>query len=97
MGQTFFVMVAEVVANWVIFIPLSYLLGSVLGFGLIGAWSALPFYVIVYTVIIFIKFKYGKQSKISECLDNVKLFKDMAGTQFFPFSNLTIMSATHIF
>ena len=64
MGQTFFVMVAEVIANWVIFIPLSYLLGSVLGFGLIGAWSALPFYVIVYTIIIFVKFKYGKQSKV---------------------------------
>lgn len=64
MGQTFFVMVAEVISNWVIFIPLAYILGSVLDFGLIGAWAALPFYVIVYTAIVFIKFKYGKESKV---------------------------------
>ncbi len=64
MGQTLFVMVAEVIANWVIFIPLSYLLGIVLEFGLLGAWAALPFYVIVYTTIVFIKFRYGDESKI---------------------------------
>lgn len=66
MGQTFFVMMAEVIVNWVIFVPLAYLLGSVLNFGLIGAWAALPFYVVVYSTIIFLKFKYGKESKIVE-------------------------------
>lgn len=64
MGQTLFVMIAEVIANWVIFIPLSYLLGIVLDFGLLGAWAALPFYVIVYTTIVFIKFRFGDESKI---------------------------------
>ncbi|MCZ7604058.1 MAG: MATE family efflux transporter [Melioribacteraceae bacterium] len=64
MGQTFFVMMAEVISNWVIFIPLAYLLGSVFDLGLIGAWSALPFYVIVYSAIVFIKFNFGKESKV---------------------------------
>lgn len=64
MGQTFFVMMAEVISNWLIFVPLAYLLGIVFELGLIGAWSALPFYVVVYSSIVFIKFKYGKQSKV---------------------------------
>ncbi len=64
MGQTFFVMMAEVISNWLIFVPLAYYLGIILDFGLIGAWSALPFYVVVYSSIVFIKFKYGKESKV---------------------------------
>jgi len=64
MGQTFFVMVAEVISNWVIFVPLAYLLGIVFDLGLIGAWSALPFYVIVYSAIVIFRFNYGKESKV---------------------------------
>lgn len=59
-GKTLYVMIAEVVVNWFVFVPIAYFLGVYLGFGLIGAWSALPFYVILYASIIFIKFKYGK-------------------------------------
>lgn len=64
MGQTLFVMIAEIIANWVIFVPLAYLLGIVLDLGLLAAWAALPFYVIVYSVIIFIKFRFGDETKI---------------------------------
>ncbi len=64
MGQTFFVMVAEVISNWVIFVPLAYLLGIVFDLGLIGAWSALPFYVIVYSAIVFYRFSFVKESKV---------------------------------
>lgn len=59
-GKTLYVMLAEVIANWFVFVPIAYLLGVVLGFGLIGAWSALPFYVILYAIVIFAKFKFGK-------------------------------------
>jgi len=59
-GKTLYVMLAEVIANWFVFVPVAYLLGVVLGFGLIGAWSALPFYVILYAIVIFAKFKFGK-------------------------------------
>ncbi len=58
-GKTLFVMIAEVVANWFVFVPIAYLLGVVFGFGLIGAWAALPFYVILYGGVILLKFRYG--------------------------------------
>jgi putative MATE family efflux protein len=59
-GKTLYVMLAEVVANWFVFVPIAYLLGVVFQLGLIGAWSALPFYVILYAIVIFVKFKFGK-------------------------------------
>jgi len=58
-GKTLFVMIAEVVSNWLVFVPIAYLLGVVFEFGLIGAWAALPFYVVLYASIIFLKFKFG--------------------------------------
>lgn len=58
-GSTLYVMLAEVIVNWFVFVPIAYLLGVVLGFGLVGAWSALPFYVLLYSAVIFLKFKYG--------------------------------------
>ncbi|MGD8777760.1 MAG: MATE family efflux transporter [Ignavibacteria bacterium] len=58
-GQTLFVMIAEVIINWFLFIPIAYLLGVFWGMGLTGAWMALPFYVILYSITIFVKFKYG--------------------------------------
>lgn len=59
-GKTLYVMLAEVIANWFVFVPIAYLLGVVFQLGLIGAWSALPFYVILYAIVIFVKFKFGK-------------------------------------
>lgn len=58
-GKTFFVMMAEVIANWFVFVPIAFLLGVVFNLGLIGAWLALPFYVILYAGIIFLKFQFG--------------------------------------
>lgn len=55
-GRTLFVMQAEVVANLFIFVPISYLLGVVLNYGLVGAWLALPIYIIIYSAVILIKF-----------------------------------------
>lgn len=58
-GKTFYVMMAEVIVNWFVFVPIAFLLGVILHFGLIGAWCALPFYVILYAGIIYLKFKFG--------------------------------------
>lgn len=55
-GRTVFVMKAEMFTNLFIFVPLSYLLGIVLNFGLEGAWAALPGYIIIYSSVIFMKF-----------------------------------------
>jgi multidrug resistance protein, MATE family len=62
-GKTFFVMMTEVIINWVIFVPLAYLMGVVLKIGLYGAWAALPFYVTLYSLVIFLKFRYDKMEE----------------------------------
>lgn len=58
-GRTVFVMMAEVIANIFIFVPIAYLLGITFEFGLTGAWFALPVYIIGYSMAIFIRF-YSK-------------------------------------
>ena len=55
-GRTVFVMKAEMITNLIIFVPLAYLLGIVLNLGLMGAWLALPGYVIIYSLSIFLKY-----------------------------------------
>lgn len=65
-GQTFFVMLADVIVNWVILIPLAYFLGVFFDFGLIGAWIAIPFYVILYSLVISLKFIFGDWTKFKK-------------------------------
>ncbi|MCX6149660.1 MAG: hypothetical protein NTX22_03950 [Ignavibacteriales bacterium] len=43
-----------------LFIPFSYFIGVHLGYGLIGAWIALPVYIIPYSTAIYVKFRWGK-------------------------------------
>ncbi|MGA7838828.1 MAG: MATE family efflux transporter, partial [Ignavibacteriaceae bacterium] len=59
-GKTLFVMLSEVITNLFVFVPLAYFLGVYLNLGLTWAWAALPAYIILYSGIIFIKFKYSK-------------------------------------
>ncbi|MFH1197048.1 MAG: MATE family efflux transporter [bacterium] len=63
-GKTLFVMISDVVIIWIIFVPLAYFLGVYLDLGLKGAWAALPFYVILYSLVMFLKFKRGNWSKL---------------------------------
>jgi MATE family multidrug resistance protein len=58
-GRTMYVMKAEVIANLLIFVPLSYFLGVYLGLGFTWAWLALPVYIIAYTTMMYIKFNSG--------------------------------------
>jgi len=62
-GKTMYVMLAEVLVNWFIFVPLAYFMGVYLEFGLIGAWWALPFYVIIFALLIYAKFMRGDWTK----------------------------------
>jgi Na+-driven multidrug efflux pump len=55
-GRSFFVMKSEVVTNLLIFVPLAYFLGVYLQLGLTWAWMALPVYIILYSLIIYLKF-----------------------------------------
>jgi MATE family multidrug resistance protein len=56
-GATIFVMYVEVVTHWLIFLPLSYIFGVKLGWGIRGAWMALPVYILAYTTLNFLKFR----------------------------------------
>ena len=58
-GATVYVMVIEVLTHWVIFLPVSYLLGVTLGWGIEGAWLALPLYIVSYSLLIYWKYKDG--------------------------------------
>jgi multidrug resistance protein, MATE family len=55
-GRSFYVMKAEVITNLIIFVPLAYFLGVYLGLGLTWAWMALPVYIILYSLVIYLKF-----------------------------------------
>lgn len=55
-GKMVFVMKAEVISNLFILVPLSYLFGVVLDYGLIGAWFAMPIYILIYAGLIFYKY-----------------------------------------
>ena len=58
-GRTMYVMKAEVIANLLIFVPLSYFLGVYLDLGFTWAWLALPVYIIAYSTMMYIKFNSG--------------------------------------
>jgi putative MATE family efflux protein len=58
-GATVYVMMIEVLTHWVIFLPVCYLLGVVLGGGVVGAWLALPLYIVSYTLLIYLKYRRG--------------------------------------
>jgi MATE family multidrug resistance protein len=55
-GRSFFVMKSEVITNLLIFVPLAYFLGVFLNLGLTWAWMALPVYIILYSLVIYLKF-----------------------------------------
>jgi putative MATE family efflux protein len=58
-GRSFYVMKAEVITNLIIFVPLAYFLGVYLELGLTWAWMALPVYIILYSLVIYLKFSSG--------------------------------------
>lgn len=63
-GATIYVMFVEVITHWIIFLPLTYLFGIALGWGLNGAWLALPVYIIAYTVMNYLRFRSDSWLKI---------------------------------
>lgn len=63
-GATVFVMFADIVCNWLIFLPLSYLFAVVLGGGIVGAWLSLPFYLILYALLMVWRFRHGSWKRV---------------------------------
>jgi Na+-driven multidrug efflux pump len=58
-GNTRFVMLVELVLHFCCLVPLAWLLGITLGFGLVGIWSAALVYVVLLTAVMVWKFKSG--------------------------------------
>lgn len=56
-GATVYVMMVEVVTHWIIFLPLTYLFGVTFGGGVLGAWLALPVYIVAYSASNYKKFR----------------------------------------
>ena len=56
-GAVVYVMLIEVLTHWVIFLPVCYLFGLTFGGGLMGAWLALPLYIISYSVLMYAKYR----------------------------------------
>jgi Na+-driven multidrug efflux pump len=52
-------MLVEVLTHWVIFLPICYVLGVVAGGGILGAWLALPVYILSYSGLIYAKYRRG--------------------------------------
>jgi MATE family, multidrug efflux pump len=63
-GETTYVMIVEVLTHWVIFLPLSYLMGVTLGWGVIGAWLAMPVYIIAYSGLMLAKYQRGDWTRL---------------------------------
>jgi MATE family multidrug resistance protein len=63
-GATLYVMFVEVLTHWIIFLPLTYLFGVTLGWGVKGSWLALPVYIVAYTTMNYLKFRSSSWLRI---------------------------------
>lgn len=63
-GNATFVMIVELLLHFTCLVPLAYLLGITLGFGLPGIWSSTVVYVVLLTAVMAWKFARGDWQKI---------------------------------
>jgi Na+-driven multidrug efflux pump len=58
-GNTRFVMIVELILHFTCLVPLAWLFGITLQFGLIGIWVAAVCYVVLLAGIMYFKFRSG--------------------------------------
>ncbi len=61
-GATVFVMYLEILTHWIIFLPIAYLSGR--HWGIVGAWMALPMYIVAYSLLTWWKFRGGSWTRL---------------------------------
>jgi Na+-driven multidrug efflux pump len=64
-GNTRFVMIVELILHFTCLVPLAWLFGITLHFGLIGIWAAGVIYVLLLAGIMTLKFRSGDWKKIA--------------------------------
>lgn len=63
-GLTRYVMIMETLILWGLLVPLAYILGIVLKWGVIGTWMAYGAFLIVYGIVMLWKFRRGEWQHI---------------------------------
>ena len=63
-GDTKFTAYVAVIANWAVFIPLSYLFGIVLDMGVMGPWFAFGILLLIESMLIIFRVRQGKWKHI---------------------------------
>ncbi len=63
-GNTLFVMIVELILHFLCLVPLAWLLGITLGYGLVGIWSAAIMYIVLLAATMTIKFAKGDWKSI---------------------------------
>jgi MATE family multidrug resistance protein len=58
-GNTRFVMIVELLLHFLCLVPLAWVLGVTLGYGLVGIWAAALAYVVLLTAVMVWKFRSG--------------------------------------
>ncbi len=59
-GYTKYVMVVDVSLHWLLFVPLSYVLGVVAGLDIVGLWLSADIYIFLLSMLMLIGLKRGK-------------------------------------
>lgn len=63
-GDSRFVMSVEILLHWLFFIPLAYILALKTGLKLIGAWLAVSAFLLIISVVIFLRFLSMRWARI---------------------------------
>lgn len=63
-GDVVFPAVAELLLMWLLFLPLTYVTGITLGWGLVGGWIAVAVHLATYSITFLLRFRYGSWKKI---------------------------------
>jgi Na+-driven multidrug efflux pump len=63
-GNSRFVMVVELILHFTCLVPIAWLFGITLGYGLMGIWGAATIYIVLLAAIMTWKFKSGDWKEI---------------------------------
>ncbi len=63
-GDTRWPMLVSLCLSWFFFVPVVFILGKTLGYGLYGAWTGATVYICILGITLFARFRGGKWKKM---------------------------------